>query len=313
MISARLFTGTRSPCERKPTVDVVLEAAARARALLPRSTLSSPSTAPGSTIVAPARFRSSTARHEHLSRSPDRSSRARRPAAARRCGALESVALQRRAVVGQRRVAARADACRWRVGPVTGSSGSSPAITWNTATASATVRAIGPAMSASRFSGTTPAAARQPHRRADAGERLVRRRSADRVAGVAAEADRAEVRRHRRRRAAARPGGDAIERVRILRVAGQDRADGLVRRERPLRHVRLGEHDRAGVLDPLDLKRVPARRRSLRAPAIPSALCSPIVSKLSLTIVGMQCSGPAVCPCASIAIELVGLARAPWD
>ena len=38
-----------------------------------------------------------------------------------------------------------------------GSSGSRPTITWNTATASATVRAIGPAMSASRLSGITPA------------------------------------------------------------------------------------------------------------------------------------------------------------
>ena len=69
----------------------------------------------------------------------------------------------------------------------------------------------------------------QPHRRANADQRLVRRRTADRVAGVAAEADRAEARGDRRRRAAARSGGDAIERVRILRVAGQNRADRLVR------------------------------------------------------------------------------------
>ncbi len=40
---------------------------------------------------------------------------------------------------------------------VAGSSGSSPTITWNTATASSRVRAIGPAMSASRLSGNTPA------------------------------------------------------------------------------------------------------------------------------------------------------------
>ena len=75
----------------------------------------------------------------------------------------------------------------------------------------------------------------------------------------------------RRGGAAARSGGHAIERVRILRVAGQDRADGLVRRERPLRHVRLGEHDGAGVLDPLDLERVLVgdeageRQRAVRA------------------------------------------------
>ena len=38
-----------------------------------------------------------------------------------------------------------------------GSSGSSPTITWNPLTASSTVRAIGPAISASRFNGITPA------------------------------------------------------------------------------------------------------------------------------------------------------------
>ena len=120
-------------------------------------------------------------------------------------------------------------------------------------------------MSASRLSGATPAPAGQPHRRADADERLVRRRAADRVAGVAAEADRAEVRRDRRRRAAARSGGDAIERVGILRVARKNRADRLVRRERELRHVRLGQDDGAGVLDPL----APGRRRGSRR--IPSS------------------------------------------
>ena len=46
---------------------------------------------------------------------------------------------------------------RPRAAAVAGSSGSSPTITWKTATASSTVRAIGPAMSASRFSGMTPA------------------------------------------------------------------------------------------------------------------------------------------------------------
>jgi hypothetical protein len=40
---------------------------------------------------------------------------------------------------------------------VAGSSGSSPAITWKTAATSSTVLPIGPAMSASRLSGITPA------------------------------------------------------------------------------------------------------------------------------------------------------------
>ena len=146
---------------------------------------------------------------------------------------------------------------------VTGSSGSGPAITCSTATASSSVRVIGPAMSARRLSGDDARAAGQAHRRADAGERLMRGRSANGVAGVAAEADRAEVGGDGRGRAAARAGGDAIERVRILRVARQDRADGLVRRERELGHVRLGEDDRAGRLDALDLERVARRDEAL--------------------------------------------------
>ena len=46
---------------------------------------------------------------------------------------------------------------RPRAATVAASFASSPTTTWNTATASATVRAIGPAMSASRLSGNTPA------------------------------------------------------------------------------------------------------------------------------------------------------------
>ena len=42
-------------------------------------------------------------------------------------------------------------------------------------------------MSAPRFSGTTPDAAHQAHRRSQADQRLVRGRTANRVAGVARE------------------------------------------------------------------------------------------------------------------------------
>ena len=92
-------------------------------------------------------------------------------------------------------------------------------------------------------------AAREAHRRTDAGERLVRRRAANRVAGVASEADGAEVGGDGRGGASARTRRHAVERVGILRVARQDRADGLVRRERELGHVRLRQDDRAGRLD----------------------------------------------------------------
>ncbi len=113
-----------------------------------------------------------------------------------------------------------------------------------------------------------PRSARQPHRRADAHQALVRGRAANRVARVAAETHRAEVRRHGSRRSAARARGDAIEGVRILRVAGEDRADRLVWRKGELRHVRLREHDRAGSPDALHLERVACSTR------IPSATAS---------------------------------------
>ena len=91
----------------------------------------------------------------------------------------------------------------------------------------------------------------------------MRRWAANRVAGVGAEPDQSEVRGDRRRGAAARTGGDAIQRVWVLRVAGQNRADGLVGREGELRHVGLGQHDRARRLDPRDQERVAVRDEPL--------------------------------------------------
>ena len=92
--------------------------------------------------------------------------------------------------------------------------------------------------------------------------------------------------------AAARAGGHAIERVRILRVAGQDRAHRLVRRERQLRHVRLGEHDGAGVADASRPCVASCVGIQPAARAIRRSSGRSCVSKLSFTIIGMQCSGP---------------------
>ena len=66
-------------------------------------------------------------------------------------------------------------------------------------------------------------------------------------------------------------------------------------------------HDRAGVLDLPDLERVLVRHEALRATSEPFALCSPIVSKLSLTIIGMQCSGPVDAALLEALIHRVGL------
>ena len=69
------------------------------------------------------------------------------------------------------------------------------------------------------------------------------------IAGVGAESDGAEAGGHSGRCASARPGRNAIECIRIVRVPRQDRTHGFVRRERPLGQVRLRQHDRPGILD----------------------------------------------------------------
>ncbi len=104
-----------------------------------------------------------------------------------------------------------------------------------------------------------PVAARQAHGRSDAGEQVVRRRSANRVAGIGAEPDDPEARRYRRPGAAAAAGGNPVERVGVARVTRNHAADGLVRRERPLRHVGLGEHDGAGLANPANLEGIVGR------------------------------------------------------
>ena len=255
MISSSVCTGTRSPCAREVAVDVVLEAAALPAALRAADARRARPRA-GSTIVAPARFRSSIAAMKTSTISGSGRVALVGLAQDADARALQAVALRataRRSGIGAA-VAAAA---------VAGSSGSSPTIDLEHRDG-----VVDRARHRSRDVGEQAernhaGAAGQAHRRADADQRLVRRRAADRVAGVAAEADRAEVGRDGRGGAAARSGGHAIERVRIARVAGQDRVHRLVRAERELRHVRLGEHDRAGVLDALHQERVLVRDESL--------------------------------------------------
>ena len=154
-------------------------------------------------------------------------------------------------------------------------------------------------------------AAGEAHRRADAGERLVRRRSTNGVARVAPEADGAEVGGDGRGRAAARARRHSIERVRILRVARQDRADGLVRRKRELGHVRLGQHDRAGSLDALDLECIAGRHEAFERERACRALEAD-----GLEVVLDDCRDAVErarkCPLLGAAIELVGLRQRLW-
>ncbi len=84
----------------------------------------------------------------------------------------------------------------------------------------------------------------------------MRGRSTDRVAGVAGQAERREVGRRAGRRSAARSRRHAARVVRVARVARQDRVHRFDRAERELRHVRLGDHHRAGVAQALDDERV---------------------------------------------------------
>ena len=94
-------------------------------------------------------------------------------------------------------------------------------------------------------------AAGEPDRRADADQREARRWSADRVAGVGAEPDQAEIGGDSRGGAPAGTRRHAVEGVRVAgRVEG--RAHGLAGAEGPLGHVGLGEHDGARLADAAD-------------------------------------------------------------
>ncbi len=92
----------------------------------------------------------------------------------------------------------------------------------------------------------------------------MRRRPAYRIAGISPEAYCPEARCHRRRSAAAGAGGDAIERVGVAGVAGHERVHRLEGRPREFRHVRFGQHERAGLAQLAHLESIAQRDRSLQ-------------------------------------------------
>ena len=87
---------------------------------------------------------------------------------------------------------------------------------------------------------------REPHGAANTHQRLMARRPANGVAGVGAQTQCPESRRHGRGRTSARARSHTIERVGIFRVPRQNAAHRFVRRERPLGKIALRQHDRAG-------------------------------------------------------------------
>ena len=103
-----------------------------------------------------------------------------------------------------------------------------------------------------------------PHGGPDPEQRGVGGGAANRVAGVGAESDRAEAGGHRRRRSARGTSGHPVRIVGVPGVTRHHRAEGLVGTERIFGHVRLGQHDRAGLADPAHLEGVVARHRVLK-------------------------------------------------
>ena len=117
-------------------------------------------------------------------------------------------------------------------------------------------------------------AAGEPLRAADAGETVMRRRDADRAAGVAAHPDRGEIGGDGGAGAAARPARIAVERIGIAGLAEQRPHRGHAIGE--LVHVRLGD-DRAGRPQPPDQGGVDGGTQPLSRTE-PAAVCKPAVS-----------------------------------
>jgi hypothetical protein len=88
--------------------------------------------------------------------------------------------------------------------------------------------------------------------------------SPDGVAGITAEADQAKAGGNGCCCAPAGPGGDAIQSVRILRVAGEDGAYGLIRSEGPFREIGFCEDNGPGFADAPDLKRIFRREETFQ-------------------------------------------------
>ena len=104
--------------------------------------------------------------------------------------------------------------------------------------------------------------ARQSHGAADADQCLMRRRAANGIAGVGADAGHSEVGRHSCRRAATRACGGVQQ---IVGIAGQAAAgaDGDVGAECPLRHIGLAQNDGAFLPQPLHQMGILCRNISL--------------------------------------------------
>ena len=168
--------------------------------------------------------------------------------------------------------------------------------TASSAAASATVRAIGPAVSCVCEIGMMPDAAHQADRRLDADQAVDRRRTDDRAVGLGADADRREVGRDGRAGAGARAARVAIERVRVLASGRRGRSSRSRTASSGSWPTRSGSSCRGSPRRP----RAAARRRrrraarsTLRAPASrPSSIMRSAVSMLSLISTGMPCSGP---------------------
>src|SRR5450755_2706299 len=107
-------------------------------------------------------------------------------------------------------------------------------------------------------------AAGQPHGRTDADEARMGRRPTDRIAGVGPQACGPEAAGDRCGRPPARTGGNAVERIGIARMAGQQRTNRLEWACGELRHVRLGEHDCPRLAQLADLIGVVQRHRILQ-------------------------------------------------
>ena len=167
----------------------------------------------------------------------------------------------------------------------------------SSAAASATVRAIGPAVSCVCAIGMMPRAAHEADRRLDADEAVRRRRADDRAVGLGADADRARgwPRSPRRSRSSSRTGCDRA------------RTDCCVWPPRPLQPLvecveRKFAHSlrfvlpritAPGVAQPRDDERVARARRDPPSASEPAVVVMrSAVSMLSLISTGMPCSGP---------------------
>ena len=134
--------------------------------------------------------------------------------------------------------------------------------------------------------------AHQPERRLDADVRVGARGTDDRAVGLRADSGNCEVGRHGDAGAGARAARIAVEDVGHVGLAA-DSAPAARRRSgpevRPLGEVGLADDQRAGGLEPRDDECV-GRCAAGERPE-PAVVAMPVVSMLSLTMIGMPSSG----------------------